>query len=80
MQIDDVSKAIKHSKLWGGYIYIFKCPFSFSNMLHSFSKFERILGLMIKRANGVEIGEIHFYNTFEHLWFKHVFDPKNQEF
>jgi hypothetical protein len=49
-------------------------------MLHSFPKFERILVLMIKRANGVEIGEIHFYNTFEHLWFKHAFDPKNHEF
>jgi hypothetical protein len=49
-------------------------------MLHSFPKFERILVLMIKRANGVEIGEIYFYNTFEHLWVKHAFDPKNHEF
>jgi hypothetical protein len=49
-------------------------------MHHSFPKFERILALMIKRANGVEIGEIHFYNKFEHLWFKHAFELKNHEF
>jgi hypothetical protein len=36
----------------------------FLDILHSFPKFERILVLMMKRANGVEIGEIHFYNTF----------------
>ncbi len=35
---------------------------------------------MIQRANEVEIGEIYFYNTFEHLWFKHAFNPKNHEF
>jgi hypothetical protein len=47
---------------------------------HSSSKLERILTLMIKKSKAIEIDEIHFYNTFEHIWFKHVFGPKNYEF
>ncbi len=35
---------------------------------------------MIKKSKAIEIDEIHFYNTFEHIWFKHVFGPKNYEF
>ncbi len=49
-------------------------------MHHSFSKLEMILTLMITRAKRIEIGEIHFYNTFECIWFKCVFGPKNYEF
>jgi hypothetical protein len=32
---------------------------------------------MIKRAKGLEN---YFYNQFEHIWFKNVFDPKNYGF
>jgi hypothetical protein len=35
---------------------------------------------MIKETKGVEIGGIHFHNTFECLWFKHVFGFENHEF
>ncbi len=31
---------------------------------------ERILTLIIKGKIGIKIDEIHFYNTFEHIWFK----------
>jgi hypothetical protein len=41
MQIDDVSKVIKHSKIWNG--------FFFPNMHHFFFKFEKNINLMIKR-------------------------------
>jgi len=49
-------------------------------MHHSFSKLERILILMIKRKKGIEMGEIHFYNTFECIWFKCAFGLENYEF
>jgi hypothetical protein len=39
-----------------------------------------ILTLMIKKTKGIEINEVHFYNTFEHIWFKCVFGPNNYEF
>jgi hypothetical protein len=32
-----------------------------------------IIILIVKREKGVEIGRIHFYNIFVHLWFKRVF-------
>jgi hypothetical protein len=35
---------------------------------------------MIKKTKGIEINEVHFYNTFEHIWFKCVFGPNNYEF
>jgi hypothetical protein len=35
---------------------------------------------MIKRKKGVEIDEIHLYNTFWHFWLKGVFGPKSCEF
>jgi len=35
-----------------------------------------ILTLKIKRTKGIEIDEIQFYKTFEHIWFKCVFGPK----
>jgi hypothetical protein len=35
---------------------------------------------MIKRTKGVEIGGIHFHNTFECIWFKHAFGFDNHEF
>jgi hypothetical protein len=35
---------------------------------------------MIKETKGVEIGGIHFCNTFECLWFKHAFGFENHEF
>jgi hypothetical protein len=35
---------------------------------------------MIKTAKGIEIDEIHVYNTFGHIWFKHVFGLENYEF
>jgi hypothetical protein len=31
---------------------------------------------MIKGATLVEIGEIHFHNIFEHIWFKWAFGIK----
>jgi hypothetical protein len=46
---------------------------------YSFSKLERILTLMIRRAKGLEF-MIFFYDPFEHIWFKNVFDPKNYGF
>jgi hypothetical protein len=36
-------------------------------MHYSSSNLERILTLIIKRAKGIEIDEIHFYNTLEHI-------------
>jgi hypothetical protein len=33
---------------------------------------------MIKKRKGIGIDEF-FYNTFEHSWFKCVFDPKIYE-
>jgi hypothetical protein len=47
---------------------------------HSSSKLERILTMMIKKSKAIEIDEIHFYNIFEHIWFKHVFGLRNYEF
>jgi hypothetical protein len=32
--------------------------------------------LMIKRIKGIEIDEIQFNKTFEHIWFKCAFGPK----
>jgi hypothetical protein len=46
----------------------------------SFSKLEKILTWMIKPTKGIEIGEIHFYNTFECIWFKHDFCLENYGF
>ncbi len=43
-------------------------------------KLERILTLLIKRKKGIEMIAIHFYNTFECIWFKCVFDLENYEF
>jgi hypothetical protein len=34
---------------------------------------------MIKRTKGIEIDEIQFYKTFEHIWTKCVFGPKSFE-
>jgi len=34
---------------------------------YSSSKLERILELIMKRTKGIEIDEIHFYNTLEHI-------------
>jgi hypothetical protein len=48
-------------------------------MHHSFLKLERILILMIRKAKGLE-PMIFFYNPFEHIWLKNVFDLKNYEF
>jgi hypothetical protein len=57
----------------------FKCLFSLLNFPSS-SKLERILTLMIKRAKGIEIDEINFYNTFENIWFKkHSIHLENYE-
>jgi len=32
----------------------------------------KFLTLMIKRTKGIEIDEIQFYKTFEHIWFQCV--------
>jgi len=53
--------------------------FVFSNVHHSFSKLKWIVILVIKRERKLEIGKIHFYNTFEHFWFKFVFGLENHE-
>jgi hypothetical protein len=45
-----------------------------------YANFDVIIVTWIQRAKEVEIGEIHFYTTFECFWFKHVFCPKNHEF
>jgi len=49
------------------------------NVHHSFWKLERILTLMIRRAKGLELMNF-FYNPFEHICFKIVFDLKNYGF
>jgi hypothetical protein len=49
-------------------------------MHHSFSKLDWLLTLMIKRKKGIGMGEIHFYITFECIWFKRAFDLENYEF
>jgi hypothetical protein len=43
-------------------------------------KKKMILTLVINRTKVIEIGEIHFYNTFEYIWVKHVFGLENYEF
>jgi hypothetical protein len=45
-----------------------------------YANFDVIIVAWIKWVKEVEIGEIHFYTTFECFWFKHVFCPKNHEF
>ncbi len=60
-------------------LYFFKC-FFFLHVPHSFWKMERFLTLMIKRAKGLELMKMIFNNWFEHIWFKHVFDPKRYRF
>jgi hypothetical protein len=35
---------------------------------------------LINWIKGIETSEIHFYNTFEHIWFKCVFGTENYEF
>jgi hypothetical protein len=35
---------------------------------------------MIRRAKELELMKICFYNPFEHVWFKSVFDLKNYGF
>jgi hypothetical protein len=47
--------------------YFLNILFSLSNVHHSFSQFEEIIILIIKKEKGVEIGEIYFtthLNTF----------------
>ncbi len=61
-------------------LFFFKHPFSLSNVHHPFSKLKKIIKLIIKKEKGIEIGDIHFYNTYECFWFKHVFGIKNHEF
>jgi hypothetical protein len=34
---------------------------------------------MIGRTKGIEIDEIYFYNTLEHIWFKHIIHLENYE-
>ncbi len=80
MQIDDASKMINIQNLGIGKIF-FKCLFS----LIKCTPFPFIIGmiiiLIVKREKKFEIGRIHFYNTFVHLWFKCVFDlHENHEF
>ncbi len=53
--------------------------FFLPNVHHSFWKLERILTLMIRRAKWWT-NENCFFNLFEHIWFKCVFDPKNSGF
>jgi hypothetical protein len=46
----------------------------------SSSKEKMMLTLVINRTKGIEMGGIHFYNTFEYIWVKHVFGLENYEF
>lgn len=55
---------LKSFKYLNSTFFFFKCLFSVVNVLNCFSKLERISTLRIKRAKQIEIGEIHFYNTF----------------
>ncbi len=56
----------------------FQIFFSLSNVHYSFSKLKVIFTLMTKRTKEIEIGKIHFYNTFN-TWFKCVFGLKIYE-
>jgi hypothetical protein len=71
MQIDDASKMIKHSKLWGWKDCFSNVFFPLSNA-HPFI-IGMIIILIVKKGKEVEIGRIHFYNTFVHLWFQGAF-------
>jgi hypothetical protein len=66
--------------MWNNDLYIFQTFKKISNVHQFLQNFERILIWMIKRAEIIKIDEIRFYNTFQHLWFTCVFDPKNHEF
>jgi len=55
-------------------LYFFKHLFFLSNVHHSFWKLKRILSSMIKSMINC------FYDPFEHIWFKSVFDPENYGF
>ncbi len=71
---------IKSSKLWSGQFFS-KHHFLILNEHYLISKLERILILIITRGKGVEIGKVHFDNTFhDYCWFKHAFGPKDHEF
>lgn len=59
--------------------FFFKCIFSLLSVHHSSSKEKMILTLVINITKGIEIGEIHFYSTFEYIWVKHVFGLENYE-
>jgi hypothetical protein len=60
----------------------FKAPFLYtSNEHYLISKLEGIIILIITRGKGVEIGKVHFDNTFhDYYWFKHAFRPKDLKF
>jgi hypothetical protein len=48
MQIDNVSKVFLHVQSnYDNFVLFFKCPFSLSNLHHSFSKLNKVLTLMI---------------------------------
>ncbi len=61
------------------FLFFFKYHFTLSNLHHSFSKLEWDLTFMIGGTTLVEIGEIHFHNIFEHIWFKWAFGIKCEE-
>jgi hypothetical protein len=62
MQIDDVTNVIKHSKLWGGqFLCFFQTSFFLIKCAHNFfSKLERIIILMIKRAKELKLANFIF--------------------
>jgi hypothetical protein len=72
----------KHSNLESGQSLFFSNVFFSTKCVPFFLKIEKdfnILTLMIKKAKGFELMNF-FYNPFEHIWFKSVFDPKNYGF
>jgi hypothetical protein len=70
----------KALKLWEWTIFVFfKCLFFPPNVHHFFWKLKSILRLMITKAKGFEL-MIYFYNWFEHIWFKSVFNLENYGF
>jgi hypothetical protein len=81
MQFEDVPKVIFNIKnLRVNSCFFLKQLFSLYNVHHSFSRLKRIWMVMIKRTKIIEIGDLHFYNSIQHFWFKHVFNHRNHKF
>ncbi len=62
----------------GQSLFFFNVLFFKPNVHHSFWKLKRILTLIIRK--GFELMNCFFYNPFEHICLKNVFDLKNYGF